>query len=98
MTDKVISEEEVKRMAVLSNLDVSGQEKKFAGLFSETLKYLDVMEELDISKVQGTSQVTGLKNVFQDPANSKTLSQKEALSNAKEQSDGLFATKAVFDR
>jgi len=98
MSDKRISEEDVKRMAALSNLDVSGQEKKFVVLFSDTLKYLGVLDELDTSKVAETNQVTGLTNVFQDERNSKTLTSKEALSNAKERSNGLFATKAVFDR
>lgn len=98
MTDKKISAEEVKRMAVLSNLDVSGQEEKLVLLFSDTLKYLEVLDELDTSKVPETNQVTGLTNVFQDEKNSKTITSKEALSNAKEQSNGLFATKAVFDR
>jgi aspartyl-tRNA(Asn)/glutamyl-tRNA(Gln) amidotransferase subunit C len=98
MSDKTISEEEVKRMAVLSNLDVSGQETKLAVLFTETLRYLDVLGELDTSVVVETNQVTGLTNVFQDTKNSKTMSSEEALSNAKEQSDGFFATKAVFDR
>lgn len=98
MSDKTISEDEVKRMAVLSNLDVSGQEKKLALLFTETLKYLDVLGELDTSGVPETNQVTGLTNVFQVTKKSNTLSTEEVLSNAKEQSDGLFVTKAVFDR
>ena len=98
MSGKKISEEEVRRMAVLSNLDVSGQEEKLVLLFSDTLKHLEVLDELDTSKVPETNQVTGLTNVFQDENNSKTLTSKEALSNAKEQSNGLFATKAVFNR
>lgn len=98
MADKKISVEEVKRMAILSNLDVSGQEEKLVLLFSDTLKHLEVLDELDTSEVSETNQVTGLTNVFQDEKNFKTLTTKEALSNAKEQSNGLFATKAVFER
>jgi aspartyl/glutamyl-tRNA(Asn/Gln) amidotransferase C subunit len=98
MADKKISQEEVKRMAVLSNLDISGQEAKFANLFSDTLEYLKVLDELDTSKTHETNLVTGLTNVFQTEKNSKLLTAKEALSNAKQQEDGLFATKAVFNR
>jgi aspartyl/glutamyl-tRNA(Asn/Gln) amidotransferase C subunit len=98
MTEKRISEEEVKRMATLSNLDVSGQEEKLLVLFRDTLKHLDVISGIDTSKILETNQVTGLSNVFQKENNSKTMTQKEALANAKEQANGFFATKAVFDR
>lgn len=98
MADKKISEEEVKRMAVLSNLDVSGQEEKLVNLFTDTLKHLEVLDEIYASNVSETNQVTGLANVFQVETNSKTLTTKEALNNAKDQFNGLFSTKAVFDR
>lgn len=98
MAVKNISEEEVKRIAFLSNLDISGQEQKFSALLSDTLNTLEVLNELDISKTPETYQVTGLTNVFQDEKNSKSLTTKEALSNAKDNDGGLFATKAVFDR
>ena len=38
-------------------------------------------------------------NVFQKNDNNKaTLSKNEALQNASDEQDGLFGTKAVFDR
>jgi len=58
-----------------------------------------MLEELDTSHVEGTYQVTGLKNVFmQGIENKVTLTKDAALANANEVIDDLFATAAIFDR
>ncbi len=95
-----VSKEEVEKLAKLSNLTLTPEEvEKFSKLFTETLKYMDILNELDTSKTRETYQVTGLTNVFQkDGEESETLSQEDALSNAKEVKGGLFVTKGVFDR
>jgi aspartyl/glutamyl-tRNA(Asn/Gln) amidotransferase C subunit len=99
MAENIISKEEVKKIAELSNLDVSGQEDKLSKMLSETLGYIKNLNELDTTNTPVTYQVTGLTNVFQkDEDKAQTLTKEEALSNAKEERDGLFATKAVFDR
>lgn len=99
MAKNVISKEEVKKIAELSELDVSGEEESFSELLSDTISYVDILNELDTSNVFETYQVTGLTNVFQRGSeNSTTLSQKEALENAKEEENGLFVTDPVFDR
>lgn len=99
MTENVISKEEVKKIANLSELDVSGEEGKFSELLSDTISYVDILNELDTSSTLETYQVTGLANVFQKGSeNETTLTQKEALSNAKKEEDGLFVTDPVFDR
>jgi len=99
MAEKIISKEEVKKLAVLANLDVSGQEEKLAGILSDTLKHIENLNELDTSNTQETYQVTGLTNVFQkENEKSQTLTETEALANAKDKAGGLFETKAVFDR
>jgi len=97
MSSQQITKEQVKKIAQLAKLDVTGQEEKFADLFTDTLKKIDVLRELDTSNVKETFQVTGLSNVFQGEESIRaTLSKKEALSNAKEKVDGLFATEPVF--
>jgi aspartyl/glutamyl-tRNA(Asn/Gln) amidotransferase C subunit len=99
MTENIISKEEVKKIAELSNLDVSGQEEKLSKMLSETLGYIKNLNELDTTNTPVTYQVTGLTNVFQkDEDKPQTLIKEEAFSNAHEERDGLFATKAVFDR
>ncbi|NMB91848.1 Asp-tRNA(Asn)/Glu-tRNA(Gln) amidotransferase subunit GatC [candidate division WWE3 bacterium] len=99
MAENIISKDEVEKIAELSNLDVNGQEDKLSKMLSETVKYVENLNELNTSNTPITYQVTGLTNVFQNAeGKSQTLTKKEALSNAKEEKDGLFSTKAVFDR
>jgi aspartyl/glutamyl-tRNA(Asn/Gln) amidotransferase C subunit len=99
MSKNTVTIEDVKHIAQLCKLDVTGSEEKLASMFTETLKYIDVLEELDLSKINETYQVTGLTNVFQHGKdNLATLSKEDALKNGYEVIDDLFATKAVFDR
>ena len=99
MSDR-ITIEDTKHVAQLSNLDLSEKElQKLTAMFSDTLDYIAVLEELDTSSVKETFQVTGLKNVFQDRGVSdQELTQEQALKNASEVVQGKFVTEAVFDR
>jgi len=97
MPDVKITAEDVKKIAILSKMDVSGQEEHFAELFTDTLKKIQDLNEIDTKNTSETFQVTGLKNVYQTKdMPDKGLTKKEALLNAKEVSRGLFVTKGVF--
>jgi len=97
MAEPTITVEEVKKIAKLANMNVTGQEEKFAQLFTDTLRKIQDLNEIDTSKIAETFQVTGLTNVFQKETDSpNSLTKEEALSNAKETERGLFATKGVF--
>lgn len=99
MSENIISKEEVKKIAKLSNLSISGDEEKFSELLSDTISYIDILNELDTENVSETYQVTGLSNVFQGGSENKaTLTQKEALSNVKREENDLFVTDPVFER
>ena len=94
-----ITKEQVEKVALLSKLELDGEEEKFAEMFTDTLEKIEVLNELNTDKVIETFQVTGLTNVFQKDIEIKaSLTTKEALSNGKEISNGLFVTKGVFDR
>jgi aspartyl/glutamyl-tRNA(Asn/Gln) amidotransferase C subunit len=100
MSQNLVTIDIVKKIALLCKLDVSGSEEKLAAMFNDTLKYIDILNELDLSNIVETYQVTGLTNVFQKDASvlNATLSQTDAVKNAKEVLNNLIATKAVFDR
>jgi len=52
-------------VAKLANLSVSDEEsKKLTSQFEETIKVVDVINELDTTNVDSISQVTRLKNVM----------------------------------
>ena len=93
-----ISQEEVKKLAKLCKFDLAAEEvDKFSRLLTDTLGYIAVLDELDTDDVAETYQVTGNKNVFMGQNHPiTTLSKAEALANAAEQVDDLFATKAVL--
>ena len=64
---------DVKHIAKLANLTLkTGEEKKFESQFQETLKTVDVINELDTSGVSATSQVTGLVNITRPDKVDKT--------------------------
>jgi len=94
-----ISKEQVNHIADLAQMPLEeGEAEMFSELFSDTIDYIGVLNELDTSNVTETFQVTGLVNVFQkDNANVRTLTQEEALQNAKETERGLIVTRGVFD-
>ena len=99
MTTHVMSEDEVKKIAGLVKLELSHDEiEKFRTTIPQTLDVIDILKELDTSKTAPTSSVAGLTNVYADSTVSTTVSQNLALANAREETNGLFATKAVFDR
>jgi aspartyl/glutamyl-tRNA(Asn/Gln) amidotransferase C subunit len=91
-----ISVEDVKKIAQLAKMNVSGQEEKFAELFTDTLTKIQDLNQVDTSGVTETFQVTGLENIFQDNLKGNTLSKDETLSNSKNVINGLFTTKGVF--
>jgi aspartyl/glutamyl-tRNA(Asn/Gln) amidotransferase C subunit len=99
MTEQTITQETVKKIAKLCKLDVTGDEEKLAAMFNDTLKSIEVLNELDLASLPETYQVTGLTNVFQKEGEpTGTLSQDKALSNAKNTLNNLFVTQGVFDR
>ena len=95
-----ITKEDLTHIAKLSNLPLrDGEDEVFSQLLSDTISYVNVLNELDTSTTLETYQVTGLVNVYQkDDENVAMLSQEDALKNAKEVERGLFVTKGVFDR
>jgi len=97
---KTISVDDVNHLSKLINTPLKDNEiSKISEMLTDTLEYMDTLNELDTKNVHETFQVTGLTNVFQkDDEKSTTLSKKESLSNASDEIDGLFGTKAVFER
>jgi len=96
---KIINIKQVEKVGELSKLKLTeAEKKKLLELFTETLDYIDVLDELSLKKVTETYQITGLVNVFLQEGSATTLSQKEVLSNAKEVVKNLFATAQVLER
>jgi aspartyl-tRNA(Asn)/glutamyl-tRNA(Gln) amidotransferase subunit C len=94
-----LSEEEVKHVAALAKLSLTSQETaKFQKQLSAILDYVALLNEVKTDKVEPTSQVTGLENVFRKDERGTTLTQEEALSGVKEKHQGRFKIKAIFEQ
>lgn len=87
----------IAHVAKLANLQISSdEEQKFEMQLSTVLDYIARLNEIDTTNVEETSQVTGLENITRKDEARKSLSQKEALSQAKSTHNGFFAVKGVF--
>ncbi len=98
-TKQSLSLQEVQHVAKLAKLKFNPAEvKKFQKQLSEIIDYIDQLKKLETKKVEPTSQVTGLENVFRQDKAGPSLSQKEVLANAKEKEKGMFKIKAIFEK
>ncbi len=88
---------QVQKVAKLASLPLTGEEnEKFAKELSETLDYVQKLDEVDTTGVEPTSQVTGLFNVTREDVIGKSLTQKQALQNAKSTYKGFIKVKAIL--
>jgi aspartyl-tRNA(Asn)/glutamyl-tRNA(Gln) amidotransferase subunit C len=95
-----ITLEEVKHLAKLANLHLSDSKlQELLPQFASILEFVSKVQSLNTENIHETSQVTGLENVFREDVvdDSRMLSQKEALSNAKKTYNGFFSVDAIFE-
>lgn len=92
-----LSKEETKHVAKLARLNLTPQEvKKFQRQLSEILDYVDVLKKLETTKIEPTSQVTGLENIFREDKTAPSLSFKEVLSGTKNTDKWMFKVKRIL--
>lgn len=89
---------DVKHVSKLANLTIEeGEEEKFERQLSEVLDHISKLNEVDTSKVETTSQVTGLENVTREDVPKQSISQEEALSSSSAKHNGFFQVKGIFE-
>ena len=93
-----LTEEEVKHVAKLANLNVSDSKlTSFEKNLSDIVGFVDKLQEVDTKGIEPTNQVTGLENVFREDVVTPSLTQEEALSNAPRKSKGYFLVDKIFE-
>lgn len=98
MTNNKLSREQVLHIAKLANIKLTEKEiEQFKTQLTEIINYVQLLNILDTTKVSPTSQVTGLKNISRIDSEGKSISQKEALSQAKKTYKGYFQTEGIFN-
>jgi aspartyl-tRNA(Asn)/glutamyl-tRNA(Gln) amidotransferase subunit C len=89
---------DVTHVAKLADLTITPEEtEKFEKQLSDVLDYIKKLDEVDVSGIEPTSQVTGLENVIREDDTEPSLTQDEALSGAKAKHNGFFMVKGIFE-
>ena len=90
---------DIQHIAKLANLFIDAdQQDIFASQLTAILAFVSKLQEISTENVEPTAQVTGLVNVYREDVidESRMLSQKDALRNAKATLDGFFVVPAVL--
>lgn len=98
MTKTKLSQAQVDHIANLSKLDLNPADQKIGQELSQATNYIQVLNELDVSKISPTSQVNHKQSIFRTDEVKPSFSQKEALSQASKSFNGFFVTKATIKK
>ena len=98
MTEKEFSKETLEHISKLALLDLSEDEKeKLAKQLGEILGYFKKLNNLNTENVKPmTHPIEGLKNIFREDVPKKSLSNEEALKNAKHVLNGYFKAPRIL--
>lgn len=90
--------DDVKKVALLARLKLSDDElAKMQEQLSSILAYMQVLQEVDVTDVPPTAQVTDVVNIVRPDEVRPSLSVEEALANAPDRENGYFKVKPVFE-
>jgi aspartyl-tRNA(Asn)/glutamyl-tRNA(Gln) amidotransferase subunit C len=93
----MISEEEVKNIAKLSYLKISGDElKKFQNDFSAILDYVNKLNELDVENIEETSNLSISENVFR-PDIDRLFDNKDLMKLMPHKKDNYLEVKKILN-
>lgn len=99
MSSSKISLDQLRHIAHLARLEIKPEKENYlAEQLSETASYIDVLAELDTKNIDPTFQTNHLKNVTRDDVVGESLSQEDALSQAKDTYNGYFKTQATIKK
>jgi aspartyl-tRNA(Asn)/glutamyl-tRNA(Gln) amidotransferase subunit C len=93
-----LSREDVLKLARLSRLKLTDREvEQFSNELSEILNYVEKLSSVDVSNLEPTYQVTGLKNVMRkDEVKDYGYKPEDLLSNAPAKIGTQFKVKKVL--
>ncbi len=96
---KIIDNQTVKRVALLSRLSLSDAELAlYVRQLASILSYIDKLNEVDIKDVQPTSHaLPTLKNVFRKDILKPSLKTEDALKNAPSKEGAFFKVPKIIE-
>ena len=91
-------EKDLLRVVNLARIELTQEEmQRLTPQLGEVLKYVDKLNELDISDVEPTAHAVPLSNVLRRDNPCESLSQEEALRNAPKTTSGLFVVPKIIE-
>jgi len=90
---------DISHVAKLANIPIDEkQHKLFASQLTAILDFVSNLQKVPTKSVEPTAQVTGLTNVLREDIVDETrmLTQKQALANAKETKNGYFVVPSIW--
>ena len=91
-------EMDLSRVVKLARIELTlEEERRLAPQLSEVLKYIEKLNELDVSGVEPTAHATPLSNVMREDEPRDSLSQQDALRNAPKAANGLFVVPKIVE-
>lgn len=92
-----ISAEEIKKIALLSRLEVKEDQMETVGKqLNDILSYMDLLSQVDVTDVKPTAHAVSMSNVMRDDVPQPSLANEKALQNAPEQANGYFKVPKVI--
>ena len=89
---------DVKYIAKLAELPMSEDAlQKLEGELTATLKHVERLSDIDTSRVEGTNEVIDAVNVMREDIAQPSLTQAEALMNAKHVHNGFFVVPVIIE-
>lgn len=94
----MISKDDVNNIASLSRIHLKENEiDQLTKDLEDILGYIAKLEKLDVSKVEPTSHVLALENVYREDKSSPSLGQKDAIKISTETQNGSFKVPKVIE-
>ena len=95
----MLTQEEVKKIAILARINLSPEEeKRHAETISAVLDYMKILNELDTNGVEPTYEVNDLKNIWRIDSAKKCDSHEELAAQFPEKYAGMLAVPGVFEQ
>ena len=99
MTKRLITPDEIKKLARLSKLAISEDEiHKYSEDLSQILNYVSQLETVDTNNVEPLLNILDYKDEFKSDEPEPSVSQKIALKNSKESNNGFFQVPKVIKK
>jgi len=92
-----ITLEEIKKIAALARIELTPEElNRHAETISAVLDYMKVLNEVDTKKIEATSQVTGLTNIYREDKAVTATNKNELIACMPEVYAGELKVPGVF--